>query len=88
VAEGVVLEERELEGVLEDEAPVVKEPVGEALRVEEALTVVLGVEAAVPVPVGVGLGVGGCGDGVGVGDPTAALTVGESTGCGASSLSW
>jgi hypothetical protein len=32
--------------------------------------------------------VGGCGDGVGVGDPTAALTVGESTGCGVPSLSW
>jgi hypothetical protein len=36
-AEGVVLEERELEGVLEAEAPVVNEAVGEALRVEEAL---------------------------------------------------
>ena len=30
-------EERELEGVLEAEAPVVNEAVGEALRVEEAL---------------------------------------------------
>jgi len=48
----------------------------------------VGVGVGGGVGVGVGVGVGGCGDGVGVGDPTAALTVGESTGCGAPSLSW
>ena len=64
---GVALLERLVLPVLDWEAPLVREAVGEAERVEEALAVVEGVGAAVPVPLGVGLGVPvplGVGEGV------------------------
>jgi hypothetical protein len=55
VALGVTLLERELLGVLEAEAPLVREGVGEALTVELAESVEEGVKDPVPVPLEVGV---------------------------------
>ena len=52
---GVPLLERELLGVLEAEAPLVREGVGEALTVELAESVEEGVKDPVPVPLEVGV---------------------------------
>ncbi len=68
VAGGVALLEREALPVLEGEAPLVSEAVGETLMVELAESVALGVKGAVPVPLGVGEGVP-MGEGVGGGVP-------------------